>query len=401
MSRTALSGAQLRPTWAEVDLGRIAANARRLKRHVGPGVLLMAVVKADAYGHGALPVARAALSGGADWLGVAILEEGIRLRRGGLRAPLLVLGWTPPERAGQVVAADVDQAVFNRVDAEALSAAAVAAGRRVRVHVKIDSGMGRLGFPAGRAAVQATCHIAALPGVEVAGVFTHLACSDEADPGPTRHQMRRFLDDLRQIVATGVEVPLRHAANTGAVLRFRDTHLDLVRAGIGLYGCYPSPAVPRIGLEPALVWKTRISLVKRVAAGSGVSYNHAYVAPVPELLAVLPVGYADGYFRSLSNRAEVLVAGRRSPVRGRVCMDQTIVSLGTVAGTGDAGAPGGAGPDPAGPGSKVKEGDEVVLLGRQGADEVTADELAAWAGTINYEVLCAIGARVPRCYTGS
>jgi alanine racemase len=371
----------MRPTWAEVDLGRIAANARLIRGRLGAGVRLMAVVKADGYGHGALPVARSALRGGADWLGVAILEEAVGLRRGGLRAPILVLGWTPRERAAEVVAADVDQTIFDLEDARALSAAAEAAGRRVRVHVKIDSGMGRLGFPAGQAAVEATSRVAALPGVELAGVFTHLACSDEADPAPTRRQMRAFLDDLSALAARGVQVPLRHAANTAAILRFPETHLDLVRAGIGLYGYYPSDAVPRIGLEPALTWKTRVSLLKRVEAGTGVSYNHTYVTEAPERLAVLPVGYADGYPRSLSNRAQVLIGGGRAPVRGRVCMDQTVVSV--------EGIPG------------VKEGDEVVLLGRQGGEAVTADDIADWAGTISYEVLCAIGARVPRCYTAS
>jgi alanine racemase len=382
-----------RPTWAEVDLGALAANTRRLAARA-PGAALMAVVKADAYGHGAVPVARAALAAGAAWLGVATLDEALELRRAGIGAPVLVLGWTPPELAGRAAWAGVDLTV-SRLE----EAAAMAARGSVRIHAKVDTGMGRLGFWAGppaapseagaaaprdpeaagaEAAAEAVARLAALPGVTLAGVYTHFAAADAPDLSHARMQLERFRAVLARLAARGVRVPLRHAANTAALVRLPESHFDMVRAGIGLYGYEPSPAVPPLGLEPVLTWKTRVVLVRRLPGGEGVSYGCTYVTPGPELLATLPVGYADGLSRSLSNRGEVLVRGRRAPIRGRVCMDQVVVSV--------QGVPG------------AREGDEVVLIGRQGTEAVTAAEVAERAGTVAYEILCAIGRRVPRTY---
>jgi alanine racemase len=369
----------LRPTWAEVDLGALASNVRALRARAGRA-RLMAVVKADAYGHGAVPVARAALAAGAERLGTAIVEEALELRRAGIDAPVLVLGWTPPERTAEALAAGIELTVTRLEDGAAMAAAARRAGAQLSVHAKVDTGMSRLGFAAAGAA-DAVAALAALPGLRLAGVYTHFATADEADLGGARHQLQSFLEVLGRLEASGVAVPLRHAANTAAILRLPESHLDMVRAGIGLYGYVPSPEVPRAGLSPVLSWRSRVALVKRLPPGSGVSYNHTYVTPAAETVATLPVGYADGFPRSLSGRGEVLVRGRRAPVRGRVCMDQIVVSVDAIPG--------------------VQVGDEVVLIGAQGCDVLTADDLAAAAGTISYEILCGIGRRVPRLHRQS
>ena len=374
-----------RVTFAEVDLECLRHNVCVLRSRCHAGSACMAVVKADAYGHGAVAVARAALEAGADWLGVALLEEGVVLRQAGITAPLLVLGWTPAGRAAEVVAADLDQAVFSEADARAFAAAARAAGRRARLHAKLDTGMGRLGWPARRpveqeAAVAAIARVSALPGVELSGVFSHFAGADEADLAGARAQLRCLHAVLDGLAGRGVRPRLRHLANTAAILQLPESHLDLVRAGIGLYGYRPSAQVPDPGLRPVLRWHSRVAQVRVLGAGDGVSYNATYRAVASEPVATLPVGYADGLSRALSNRGHVLVDGRRAPIRGRICMDQTVVSLAAC-----------------GP---VRSGDPVVLLGTQGEASQWALDMAELLGTISYEVLCAIGPRVPRVYRG-
>jgi alanine racemase len=345
----------------------------------------MAVVKADAYGHGAVAVARAALEAGAAWLGVALLEEGIALRRAGIACPVLVLGWTPPERAADVVAADLDQAVTAPGDAAVLAAAGRAAGRRARIHAKLDTGMGRLGWPVpdtaacDRAALD-LARIAALPGAELAGVFTHFAGADDADLEGARLQVARFRGVLDRLAERGVRPRFRHAANTAALLRLPDAHFDLCRPGIGLYGYVPSPHVPDPGLLPVLSWRTRVAFVKDLRAGDAVSYNGTYVAQGPERVATLPVGYADGLRRGLSGLGAALVGQGRAPIRGRVCMDQIVVSVE------------GCGP--------VAPGDPAVLIGEQGGHRQWAQDMGDLLGTISYEVLCGISPRVPRVYAG-
>lgn len=368
----------MRATWAEVDLGALAGNVRRLRAAMAPGAELAAVVKADAYGHGAVPVARTALEAGAAFLAVAFLEEGVELRRAGIGAPILVMGWTPPDRAAEVVAHDLDQAVFTLEDGRALAAAGQAAGRRARVHAKVDTGMGRLGWPsrtpAGQeAAARAIASLAGLPGAELAGVFTHFAGADEADLTGARGQLSAFGAVLSLLEAAGVRPRLRHAANSAAVLRLPESHFDLCRAGIGLYGYADDP-----GLRPVLSWYTRAAMVKELAPGDAVSYGGTYIARGRERVATLPVGYADGWRRALGNRGYVLLGGAPAPIRGRVCMDQMVVSC------ADAGS--------------VCQGDLAVLLGAQGEASRWADGLARELGTISYEVLCAIHPRVPRRY---
>ena len=380
------------PIWAEVDLQAIAHNVAELRRLTRPAARLMAVVKADAYGHGAVEVARTALANGAEWLGVARLPEAIRLREAGLEAPILVFGYTPPAAAERLVAFDLRQSVYSLEAARAYSAAAAARGKRLRVHLKVDTGMGRLGIvpatlagkasgdPVGEEFIREATAIARLPGLEAEGIFTHFAASDSADTSYARRQLDLFLVVLEALRAAGLEFALRHAANSAAVIRMPEAHLDLVRPGIALYGLRPSAEtdLSGISLKPAMALKARIIHLKQVPAGTCISYGMTYRTPFPTVIATVPAGYADGYRRRFSSAGEMLVGGRRVPVVGRVCMDLTMLDVGSV------------------PGVRVE--DEVVIFGRQGGESITADDLARALDTINYEIVCAIAARVPRVY---
>jgi len=369
-----------RPVWAEIDLAAIAHNVREIKRLLKPGTQMMAVVKADAYGHGALPVARVALASGAERLAVAILNEALALREGGIRAPILILGYTPPEQAELLVRNEITQTVFTLDMARAVSQAAVKLGKTARVHLKIDTGMSRIGVTP-REAPDFAAAVAALPGLEVEGVFTHMAAADEADKTYTRRQFALFQEAVEGMAARGVQVALKHVANSPTTLDLAEMHLDMVRPGIILYGLWPSTEVRReIELRPAMQLKAKVAYVKEVPADTSVSYGRKFTTTAPTVIATLPIGYADGWSRLLSNRAEVLIHGRRAPVIGRVCMDQCMVDV--------TGIPG------------VQVGDEAVLFGRQGDQFLPVEEVAAKMGTINYEMVCLISKRVPRVYTG-
>ena len=368
-----------RPTWVEVDLNAVAHNVRLLKQIIGERVQLQAVVKADGYGHGAVPVARASLASGAQRLAVALPEEAAELREAGLAAPILILGLTSLGQVGLVLQLGVAQTVTSVSDAEMFSREAVRRDRKARLHIKIDTGMGRLGFshslPQTLEQIEYICN---LPGVEVEGIYTHFA-SSECDPELTNHQLSRLMSILHRLRKGGLTIPLVHAANSGAVLYRPETYLDVVRPGISIYGYHPDPnQKPPIGLQQALIWKTRIAYIHQLPAGSGVSYNQTYITRSEERVAVLPVGYADGYSRRLSNLGHVLVRGKKAPIRGRVCMDQTVISLEGI--------------------EDAQVGDEVTLIGRQEGQEIWADELARQMDTISYEVLCGISKRVPRFY---
>jgi len=379
--------------WAEVDLSAIAANVRELCRVVKPAARLMVAVKANAYGHGSVEVARTALAHGADWLGVARFEEALELREAGIAAPILIFGYTPARCTRELIRLHLTQSVHCLDAARALSEQAAGSGDRLKVHLKVDTGMGRLGIltdehrpglsgvaPAD-AAVREVMQMAGLPGLHLEGVFTHFASADSADKSYTHGQLalfERFLDRLKK---AGLSIEIRHAANSGGIIDMPQTHLDMVRAGISLYGLYPSGEVRQstITLTPALTWKARIVHLKKVPAGFYVSYGMTHRTAQPTTIATVPVGYGDGYSRLLSNRGIMLVGGRRVPIVGRVCMDLTMIDVGQI------------------PGVAVDE--EVVILGRQGAEAVSADEIADLLGTINYEVVTAISARVPRVFT--
>lgn len=373
-----------RPTWVEIDLGAIANNVRRLKRIVGESVDIIATLKADAYGHGAVKVAQTALTNGAQILGVACLSEAVNLRRADITAPILILGYTPAWQAREAVLNGVTVTVFSLDVARALSRAAEDLNAKVRIHVKVDTGMGRLGLLP-HEVPDFVREIRDLPGVIIEGVFTHLAIADmpDTDDSPdwgreyTLGQLRSFRQVLRELEETDIHIPCVHAANSAAIFTYPESHFTAVRPGIAVYGLDPSSQVPcPAGFEPALSFKTQVAQVKELEAGSYVSYGCTYRTECAAMIAVIPVGYADGFRRAPRNWGEVLVRGRRAPVIGRVCMDQTIIDVTDV-------------PD-------VRQGDEVVLIGQQDGDSITVEEVARKLGTINYEVVSEILARVPR-----
>jgi len=365
-----------RPTWVDVDLEAIADNVRAIVDLVGPNVEVMAVLKADAYGHGAVRVAHTALNNGASWLGVACLGEAMELRRAGITAPILALGYTPPWQARAAVLADAVTTLFSIEVAEALSRAALDLGRTARVHIKVDTGMGRLGLlpdeviPFARQATR-------LPGLEMDGIFTHLAAADDADPSYTLWQLERFEAVLATLREEGIQPRRVHAANSAALLRFPQSHYTMVRPGLAMYGLSPSREAPvPPAFAPALRFACQVAQVKNLPVRSYVSYGCTFRTERPSRIAVIPVGYADGFRRAPAHWGVVLVRGQRAPIVGRVCMDQTMIDVTDIAG--------------------VRPGDEVVLIGSQGSDAITVDEVAERLGTINYEVVSEILARVPR-----
>lgn len=370
----------MEPTWAEVNLAAIGDNFLALKSLVPPQTQLVAVVKANAYGHGAVPVARELLARGASHLAVARVTEGVELRQAGIATPILVLGLIGSEEVPRAVAADLTLPVSSLPLAQALSSEAVKRGKKCSVQVKVDTGMGRIGILP-REAPHLIQELKRLPGIFVEGVFSHLATADEKDPREAKGQIEIF-SKLKQKLEP-FQIPYFHIANSAGILNFPEAHFDLVRAGIALYGLWPSAACcQKVQLKPALSWKARLCFLKELPAGSGISYGHTYRTERPTVVGTVAVGYGDGYSRLLSNRGQMLVAGRRVPILGRVCMDQTMVDLTELVSMG----------------LEPKVGDEVVLMGRQGEEEITASELAGWMGTINYEVTCLIGSRVERRY---
>ncbi|WP_366922921.1 alanine racemase [Metallumcola ferriviriculae] len=371
----------LRPVWAEIDLGAIKNNIREIRRITSPQAQVMAVVKANAYGHGANEVSEVALKNGAQWLGVALLQEAIQLRNTGIDAPILILGYTPLTQLPAVVDWDLRQTIYSLEQAKSLSTAALSRGKKAKAHVKLDTGMGRIGLLPEEVSLKTILEMARLPGLELEGIYTHFAVADAADKRYTAKQLQWFswfLDRLKQL---GLEFLLRHAANSAAVIDLPEAHFDLVRPGLIIYGLYPSKEVKRerIDLRQAMALKAELSYVKKVGAGTAISYGCTYITKDDAVIASLPLGYADGYTRLLSNRAEVLIQGRRVPMVGRVCMDQCMVDVTDIK-------------------SAVSMGDEAVLIGGQGDEFISVEELADQIGTISYEVVCMISYRVPRIY---
>jgi alanine racemase len=354
----------------------------------------MAAVKGNAYGHGAVRIAQTAIAHGADALGVARIEEGLELRQAGLDVPILIMGHTAPTLTPRLIDHALTQTVYTLDTARALSNAAQRLGQTLKVHLKVDTGMGRLGLvpdsgrsalpgmPASGQALKEVLQIHQLPGLKLEGIFTHFASADSADKTFAHQQLSRFTRFLAELENAGVNGVIRHAANSAAIIDLPESHLDMVRAGISLYGLYPSDEIgqDKINLVPAMTLKARIIHLKPVAAGFKVSYGSTYTTPAPTTIATVPVGYADGYSRLLSNRGQMLVQGQRAPIVGRVCMDLTMLDVGHIA--------------------DVNLDDEVVVFGRQGKTVLSADEVAALIDTINYEIVAALTARVPRIYKG-
>lgn len=366
--------AHRRGTVAIVDLDAIRANVVHLRQVLEPGGTLMAVVKADAYGHGAVPVARVVLGAGATWLGVATAEEGMALRRAGLAAPILVLGASNPAQADLALQYDLDVTVFEESAWQGVIKAGRAHGHRPKVHLKIDTGMGRVGIAPDDLGLWAD-RIRRAP-VIWQGLMSHLACAD-TDAEYTRFQLAQFLDAIEQLrVRLGWIPPWLHLANSAATLQYPGTHFSLARVGLGLYGAKPYPDAN--GLKPALALESRVTFVKRVPKGRSIGYGRTYITKAEASIATIAIGYADGFRRAFSNRGAVLIAGCQCPVVGRVSMDQITVLVPS--------------------GVQVAPGDRVVLIGNDGTNAVTVEDWAGWAETISYEVLTGISGRVPRVY---
>ena len=363
--------------WAEVDLDALMHNFKEMKKMVKPETRLMVAVKANAYGHGAVMCARALLEAGADYLAVATIEEALELRKAQIDAPILILGYVAKEDAQQLVNHNITATVYSVDFAKALSEAAIALNKKAKVHIKLNTGMERLGFSVDE--IESIQSLAGLSGLDIEGLFTHLACADAEDSGSVHLQYERFIHVAESLKAAGISICLRHVLNSAGIFDFPQYQLDMVRPGIALYGYYPSTFIhtERASLRPVLSFKSRIVHLHKAACGAGISYGWTYKAKEPMCVATVPVGYADGYNRQLSNKAQMLVHNNRVPVIGRICMDQCMIDVTSV--------------------HTIHVGDEITLIGGDEAG-ITADELATLSNTISYEILCAVGKRIPRLY---
>jgi alanine racemase len=366
-----------RPTVAEIDLKALAFNYRQIKKHIPRDVSILAVVKADAYGHGALPISRKLERLGAEYLGVAISKEGVELRRGGVKTPILIFGGIFQDEAEEIIRYGLTPVVFDIESLKHLSKAAKRRKKRARIHIKVDTGMGRLGvpfelFPA------FLKDLKKYPDIEIEGILSHFSMTD-GEEAYTAGQWRKYQEGLALTREAGILSRYLHMASSATLTAFPSYCGNLVRPGIMLYGSYPSPAIEKlVEFRPVLTLKTRIHFLKLVSTGSRISYGGTFVTRRESLIATLPIGYADGYSTRLSNQGEVLIRGKRAPIVGRVCMDLIMADVTDIHG--------------------VSKGDEAILIGRQGEERITADEIARKIGSIPYEVLCLIGKRVPRVY---
>lgn len=366
-------------TWAEIDLDAAVYNMKQIRAITDAKIL--AVVKADGYGHGCINMAKTALACGATYLGVACMDEARQLRQHGISAPILILGYTERDDLPETVQYDVTTAVYSYDTAQALNRAAQAQGKTAKVHLKIDTGMNRIGLMAEReAAVEEAVKIASLPWLEVEGIFSHFSCSDEPKNPYTKQQFERFIAFCNKLEAHGIRPKLRHICNSAATVLYPEMHLDMVRPGIILYGSYPSDEVRREGfsLRPVMSVKAHVTRVETVKKGSIISYGGIFEAEQDMKIATVPIGYADGYARILSGKAYMIAGGEFAPIVGRICMDQCMIRLSE--------------------GNTVNVEDEVVIIGNQGGLSVQAEQLAQQMGSISYELFCMIGKRVPRIY---
>lgn len=370
-----------RAVWAQIDLDAAAHNMRQIRKHVGPDVKIATVVKANAYGHGSVELAKTFAENGADCFAVSSLDEAVELRRyAHIDNEIFILGHTDARRTEELLTYDIEPAVFNLKNAEFFSQEARRLGKTLRVHIAVDTGMSRVGFQVNEFSVSEIKTIAALPNIEIRGMFTHFAVSDMKDKTFTREQYGHFRWMCKRMEEEGIHIALRHCCNSAAVLELPEYYCDMVRPGIIMYGCEPSPEIDikPYDLRPVMSLRCCIAHVKLIDAGATVSYGRHYKAPSRRKIATLPVGYADGYSRILSGKVDVLYHGHRVPQVGAICMDQCMIDV-----SGEA---------------NVHAGDEVVLFGRQGDSFIPIEEIAAVCGTINYEIMCNISRRVPRVY---
>lgn len=369
----------IRPVWAEIDLDAIKYNIDSIKRRVDTKELI-AVVKADAYGHGALDVSKTLVENGATKLAVAVITEAMELRHGNINTPIMILGYTPLEFAADLINYDIEQTIFDLEYATKLSEIALNLGKKAKVHVALDTGMGRIGFLINDNSLNEILKISSLKGLEVVGIFTHFATSDESDKNYSNKQYKKFTDFNEKLISKGVNIPLKHVSNSGAIIDMPNTYLDGVRAGIVLYGYYPSEDVLKqnLDLKKAISIKTQVAHVKILDKNEYVSYGRKFKTERKSIIATLPIGYADGYSRALTGKAKVIINGKFAPVVGTICMDQCMIDVTDI---GD-----------------VHVGDEVIVLGKDKDLKFDADDMAKAMGTINYEVLCMIKQRIPRVY---
>ena len=366
--------------YAAIDLDAVCHNISEIKKLVGPDTKIMPVIKADGYGHGAVPVAKALNKIGVDGFAVAIIEEGIALRKQGITKPILILGYTSEYQYASLIQHEIEQTVFSYEMAEAISKFAVTMKKEARIHIKVDTGMNRIGFKPTEESVGQVQRIQKLPNIKIQGIFTHFACADEEDKTSARYQKELFDQFVSKIEEKGIEIPVKHVSNSAAIMDLRECRMDMVRSGIITYGLYPSEEVDKsaIDLKPALSLISHVIHVKEVGPGEGVSYGSTFVTDRKTRIATIPVGYADGYPRALSSRGRVIIRGQYAPIIGRICMDQFMVDVTDIEG--------------------VSVMDRVSLVGTEGDINISVEEAADLAGSFNYEFVCGIGKRVPRVY---
>lgn len=367
--------------WKEIKLDAVKNNVKNIRGLLKDGVRLLAVIKADAYGHGAVEVAKSLLfDGGADYFGVATYGEAEQLRRAGINTPVLILGAVFDDEYAELVKDDITLTVFDFDTAKKLSDTAKKLGKTAKIHIKIDTGMARIGFLPSEDAVEEIIKISKLDGIEIEGMFSHFAKADEADKMPTRVQFEKFMFIKNELLKRGIKIPICHICNSAGIIDFPEYHLDMVRSGIITYGCYPSDFVNKdaLKLESAMSFKSRVVHIKTVEKGTSVSYGGTFTAKEKMKIATVSAGYADGYSRLLSNKADVIINGVRCRVLGRVCMDQLMIDATHL--------------------KNINLGDEVILFGKSGNNKVTVEETAEIMGTINYEVMCGLSRRVPGVY---
>lgn len=369
----------IRPVWAEINLNNLKNNIKAIKSKVGDKEII-ATVKANAYGHGAVDVAPVLLENGATRLAVAVITEALELRRAKIGAPIIILGFTPLDFSKEIITNEIEQTVYNYEYAKSLSDEAIKLNSKAKIHIALDTGMGRIGFLPSEESIEEIKKIFKLPGIKVEGIFTHFATSDEADKEYSMMQYEKFKYVCNAIEEAGIEIPLKHVSNSAAIIDLEETYLDAVRPGIILYGYYPSEEVKKdlIKIEPVLTLKAKIANLKTLHKDMYISYGRTFKTERESKIGTLPIGYADGYSRSLTGKGKVLINGKWAPVVGKICMDQCMIDLTDI--------------------EDVKLGDEVILLGEDSNKKMDADDIAELLGTISYEVLCMIKNRVPRVY---
>lgn len=369
----------LRPVWAEIDLDKLAHNMREIRR-IARSENIIAVVKADAYGHGAVDVAPVLLKNGANRLAVAVQSEAVELRRAGIECPIMILGFTPPNLIDNLLKYDIEQTVFSYKFASKLSKMAQKKNKIARIHIALDTGMGRIGYLPNEESAEEVYNISKLPNIIIEGIFCHFSTADEKDKTYTYDQVKKYDAFYEKLKEKKVYIKMRHIANSAAIIDLPETHYEAVRPGIIIYGYYPSDEVNKenINLKPVMTLKTNVVHIKTLPAGEYVSYGRKYKTEKESIIATLPIGYADGYSRLLFQKGKVILRGKFAPVIGKICMDQCMIDVTEIDG--------------------AKIGDEVILIGEDENNKFTADTIAELIGTINYEVICMIGKRVPRVY---